>query len=196
MSKSPASKPAFSAVYRPPYLWGQRNREMWKRSKSYASISDNSRELYLLFLFLVCLSTCFILAQYFYTLSHLYWSATQSNCPLCLSLAWPKCTSGWKMFFSTPRVQRAQTWGPPSAKQTDILHQHPPVLAKKTGSLGTDGCYFRNRPSSQPVCSKESNRLSPWFFSSHWAGEAKGISESRGWSWLYSMLPADGQPTS
>lgn len=50
-----------------------------------------------------------------------------------------------EVLFSAPRIQRVQTWEPPPpAKQTHILHQHLPVLAKKTGSLGANGHYFRN----------------------------------------------------
>lgn len=96
----------------------------------------------------MCLSFSFIPEQCFYALSHLCQSATQSNCPLCLFLVCPKCTSVWKkkiMLFSASKIQTVQAWGPPSAKTADILHQYIPILAKKTCSLGAKEHYFKNQ---------------------------------------------------
>lgn len=147
-SSKKASKPAFSGLYSLPLFLGtQEHREVKEVTKIHISISTQ-QPWTLTTTFVSCVPVTFLYSSsvFLHTFPPVLIHHSK-QLPTSPVLGVSLMHIGVKeVLFSAPRIQRVQTWEPPPpAKQTHILHQHLPILAKKTDSLGANGHYFRNQ---------------------------------------------------
>lgn len=125
----------------------------------------------------MCLSFSFIPEQCFYALSHLCQSATQSNCPLCLFLVCPKCTSGWKKkkcYSLHPKYRQCRHGDHHQPRQQTSCISIFPFWLKRPAPWGPRSITSRTKPNVWGG-TKDFRPPALCFLSSHWAVDKRDL---------------------